>query len=77
MALTMRHKAAKILAHHAMPRRPKQPVKLLFDIHGNVLFDIEFDHGGRGDVDCLALHVIRHYLVLASPLSLWVCSTAC
>ena len=58
--LTMRDKAPKILAHYAMPSRPMNSVKFLFDVHGDIPFDVVFGEGFCGGIDRGTLHRLAH-----------------
>jgi hypothetical protein len=49
-----------LLAYHAMPSGPMQPVKLLLHVHGNVFLNVVLCQSFIGNVNRLLLKLVRH-----------------
>ena len=60
----VRHVRAEVAADDAVPRRVVLLVKLLLDVRGDVLLDVELLHRLRRNLGRVGLHVLRHVGVL-------------
>ena len=52
--------APEVFADDDVPGGAMSPIKLLFDLRGDVLLDVVLLEGASGDVDALLLHVVGH-----------------
>jgi len=57
---TMGDIAPEVFADDDVPGGAMSPIKLLFDMRGDVLLDVVLLEGVRGDVDALLLHLVAH-----------------
>ena len=60
----MCHITTEVPPHDAVPGGVVLLVKLLLDIGGNILLDVETVESLGGDIDSVSLHFIRHVDVL-------------
>ena len=58
--LTVSDIAAKILSNDNMPRWAMPSIKLLLDLSGDILLDVEFLESRRRYIDRFLLHFLRH-----------------